>query len=364
MKRLKDRLATFGRPLPLRRLKHRRGHHPPYWLVLAIAMFMGVVPVMLGAPPKAAPLTTFEQNIATRCELLYGENARPNLLFLDSPDGVAAVFDRIAPNLAKINANGFGPIVLFKNKLDYVNGGAPNGIPPVDGRLEFIDPEAVKRAAAFLREVGHPFLFYLAPGVCHDPRVGNMTSQEIVDDILRVCKELGFAGVYLDGLTFGDNLEETIAALTRLKGHGIILAANMTIHPNLLPRGYEYGPGSIPGGQVDWAVPRLLQQFTHLMRGEANTVGDTQEEALVILKRFSYVALAPEMIPLYKPIKNSPFDDNKGALGPVLAKLLFGERSSPNVWWSIEPYLKAWKAARAEYRADRDAFVRRVAREW
>lgn len=336
------------------------------WMVwLAMCLFaVGSVRLLTADNLKAAPLTTFEQNIATRCELLYGENARPNLLFLDTPDGLNAVFDRIAPNLAKINANGFGPIVLFKNKWDYVNGGAPNGIPPVNGRLEFIDPDAVKAAASFLNEVGHPFLFYLAPGVCHDPKVGDMTSQEIVDDILRVCRELGFAGVYLDGLTFGNNLEETIAALTRLKGHGIIIAGHMSIHPNLGNNGWEYGPGTIRGGQVDWAVPRLLTQLTHVMRGETNKVGQTVEEATVILKRFSYLAIAPGTIPLYKPIKGSPFDDNQADLGPVLVKLLFGERSSPNVWWSIEPYLKAWKAARADYRADPAAFVRRVARKW
>ena len=333
--------------------------------LLGAAGTMGVsmARAQLAIPP--APFTTFEQAIATRCELLYGENARPNVLFLSSAQGIAEVWNWIVPNLAKINDNGFGPIVLFKGK-DYVNGDKPTGIPPVNGRLEFVDPEAVKAAAAFLDEIGHPFLFYLSPGVCHDPRVGNMSSQEIVDDILRVCKELGFKGVYLDGLTCGDNLEETIAALARLKGHGILIMGHMSIHPNLANGGLEYGPGTIRGGQVDWAVPRLLQQLDWALWGETNKVGKTPEEVIVVLRRKSHVALAPAMIPFFKPLKGSPFDSGGASQdhGPVLVELLFAERTYPSQWWQIEPYRTAWKDACAKYRENPRAFVREIAREW
>lgn len=302
------------------------------------------------------------QQVAKRCELLYGENARPHVLLHGH---VGSIDEWLAEpeNLRRVVDGRFGVHILFKNSGDYVNGGDEVGIPPVDGRLEYVDPERIKRAVQFLHDLDDEriALFYLAPGAFHS---AGLSAGQIVDEIVRQCREYGWDGVYLDGVTFGDNLHETVAALVRLRGEGVYVAAHASIHPHITKQGWIYGPSDRVGGYVDWFAVDLIQNIDVLVWGEGNDVTD-DAAGMALLKRIASVPTAPELLFIWQPKADGPFGGKPEKHMPIGVKVLASGWTTPTKLGQFEEHrLPEYLKARVEYQRDPRAFVVRVAREW
>jgi hypothetical protein len=290
-------------------------------------------------------MKTLEWRIAKRCELLFGKGAKPHLFWHYSEP---SILERMAkPDmLQKVLDGGFGTHVLFKPV--YV-GDATVGVPAIDGHLVFHRPHRIRSCVRYIHDIRGKLLFYVAPHVLRDQ---GMAAQEIVTEMVRLCREYGADGFYCDGLEFGHSLEETKYALVRLRGSGLEIVGHASSTPHY--------------GKTDWAPVRLLENLDGLLWGEGNRDGmATKAAAIVTLRQMAHTAVAPRLRVMYKPATHTYYYDNPAELYPVLVELGFAAfvpEKDVDLFW--QHYYPVWQARCAEYRADPDAFVRRRAEEW
>lgn len=295
-------------------------------LALALLSTFMLQPSSLYAPPPPAP------SLATLCERLFAEGARPHVFFLYSAPDLERI--QTPPVLRDLRAHAFGAVVFFEQL--YVHGATPTRF--VDGRVGYVyrDPAGVAQSMAVLRDYGFTVIGYVHGPKC---RQAGMTPY----DVLELIKAFGWDGVFLDNGQVGRNPAETYDFFVRLHNLGVLIYHHCSVEPH-------YGRVMFRG---PWAT---YEHWT--LWGETNDSPETLRDPLWIYRVSQRTVSAA--IGLYKPnTAGSPWRKDWSWLAAMPAKLI-GARAAFGFHERMfkTHYYPAWLKESRRYRADPQGYVR------
>lgn len=330
MKTLKQEWAAFGRKLPLG------------LFVLMVGFTIGWHPMMHAAPPMPKPLTTLEQNIATRCELYFG--LRPFTYFIYDMKELER-FRSDPAYLQRVKDAHVGTIVLFKTLMNGSN--QPSGVLPIDGHWSWKDPAYMAEIIEFLHGEGFKTAAYMSP------RTWEAAELPAVDIVYEV-KRLGVSGVYFDGWTIGDQPAAAEDVLTRLHNRGYVIWLHGSSGP--YAKNWDakrYQSYLMPGGEL----------ATHYLYGEIQAPPEDPEERVRWLKlRVSLVDRGLKGVAHYKPWYE---DKDPPGWRAELPSLLIGvTMNRTSIAKAEADFFPEYRRLALEYHQNPGAFVRALAEGW
>jgi hypothetical protein len=295
------------------------------------------------------PLTTFEQAIATRCEVYFGP--RPFTWFVFNEGNLEQLRDPVY--LKRVKDTQVGTVIVFKQLMQGSN--QPSGVAPIDGHWEWKDPAYMADIVDFLHGEGFKVVAYMSP---HTWEAAGLPAVGIVDEV----KHLGVDGVYFDGWTIGDRAEAAADVLTRLHNRGYVIWLHGSSGPYAknwdAKRNQSY---LMPGGEL----------ATHYLYGEIQILPPDPDERVRWLK--SHIALvdrAPGTITYYTPCEWCPKAHPSDLESPRIHRSLLPQYlvATCNSWNHLDAvetdFFPEYRRLALEYYQNPDAFVREIAREW
>ena len=309
--------------------------------LLGMAGVMGPRLVRAQLALRPPPLTTFEQNVATRCAVYFGP--RPFTYYVFSANQLEEL--RSPEYLARVKDAHIGTVIVFKQLMRGSN--QPSGVAPIDGHWEWNDPAYMADIITFLHGEGFKVVAYMSPHTWH---AAKLAAVDLVDEV----PHLGVDGPYYDGWAIGDRPEAAADVLGRMHVRGYVIwlhgssgpyAANWTAKRN---QSYL-----MPGGD----------KATHYLWGEIQAPPDDPEERVSWLKsRVALVDRAPGTLTYYKPFYGAP--KPPGYMTELPSLLVAVQISRPLLAEAEADFFPEYRRLALEYHQNPGAFVRKIAREW
>jgi hypothetical protein len=199
----------------------------------------------------------------------------------------------------------------------------------------------------FLHGEGFKTVAYMSPHTWH---AAGLPAVDMVDEV----KHLRVDGVYFDGWTIGDQPAAAADVLRRLHTRGYVIWLHGSSGPYAKDwNAKRYQSYLMPGGAL----------ATHYLYGEIQAPPDDPEARVRWLKsRVSLIDRAAATVTYYKPWYGDAEPPGYRAELPGL--LIAATMNRTSILNAETDFFPEYRRLALEYHQDRDAFVRKLAREW